>query len=222
MDIPVVSKGDPMNPTATLVASSSGTPPIVTSSAQALIPAMVGALAFIVAASVTVLAYFMQSEKATRHVRVLCALGIVYLLVASFCSLRDAIYALTTRPPETLPALRGVAWTILFPALCGLVALGVVACVMMVDFVYKWAHIQFAASKEFELKSFLMLALAFGPVALVGTVLSPYRIILLPDWLVRIIITAAVFAMWLVVRSKTRMKPIFRWRPAAKPPSVSG
>jgi hypothetical protein len=91
----------------------------------------------------------------------------------------------------------------------------------MVDFVCKWAHVQFAASKEFEFKSFLMLAFAFGPVALVGTILSPYRIILLPDWLVRIIIGAAVFAMWLIVRSKTRMRPIFRWRPAARPPSAS-
>jgi hypothetical protein len=92
---------------------------------------------------------------------------------------------------------------------------------MMVDFVCKWAHVRFVASKEFEFKSFLMLAFAFGPVALVGTILSPYRIILLPDWLVRIIIGAAVFAMWLAVRSKTRMKPVVRWRRATKPPSVS-
>ena len=98
-----------MNHAAMLVAASSRPPSIVTSSAQALIPAMAGALAFIVAAAVTILALFMQSDKSKPYVQVPCALGIVYLLVASFCSLRDAIYALTTRPPETLPALRGVS-----------------------------------------------------------------------------------------------------------------
>jgi hypothetical protein len=66
-----------MNHAAMLVAASSGPPSIVTSSAEALIPAMVGALAFIVAAAVTVLAVFMQAEKTARHVRVLCALGVV-------------------------------------------------------------------------------------------------------------------------------------------------
>jgi hypothetical protein len=103
--------------------------------------------------------------------------------------------------------LRELAWTILFPALCGLVALGAVACIMMVQFVCEWAKKKCTASKKFEFRAFLMLAGAFGPVALGGTILSPYRIILLPDWLVRIIISAVVFAMWLIVRNKAQAQP---------------
>jgi hypothetical protein len=183
-----------MNHAAMFVAASSGPPPIVTSSAQALIPAMVGALAFIVAAAVTILAVFMQSEKSNRYARALCALGIVYLLVASFCSLRDAIFALTTRPPGTLPALRGVAWTILFPALCGLVVIGVVACIMMAQFVCDWTP-ERADRFKIGYRTFPIFTIALAPVIAIGIILSPYRIILLPGWLVKGVVVVAIILM---------------------------
>jgi hypothetical protein len=162
---------------------------------------MVGALAFIVAAAVTVLAVFMQSEKSTRSGKSACAVVIVYLLIASFCSLRDAIYALTTRPPETLTVLRGVAWTILFPALCGLVALGAVACIMMVDVVRKWTEKIPSSSMAFPFTAVVLFAIAFGPADFVGNFLNPDRVILLPGWLVKIavifaIIVMTVFVVW--------------------------
>jgi hypothetical protein len=184
-----------VNHTAMLVAASSGPPPIVTSSAQALIPAMVGALAFIVAAAVTILAVFMQSEKSNRYARALCALGIVYLLVASFCSLRDAIFALTTRPPGTLPALRGVAWTILFPALCGLVVIGVVACIMMAQFVCDWTPKRADPFYKIGYRTFPIFTIALAPVIAIGLILSPYRIILLPGWLVKGVVVVAIILM---------------------------
>ena len=198
-----------MNHVAMLVAASSRPPSIVTSSAQALIPAMAGALAFIVAAAVTILALFMQSDKSKPYVQVPCALGIVYLLVASFCSLRDAIYALTTRPPETLPALRGVAWTILFPALCGLVAIGVVACIMMAQFVRNWAKERANSDKEFKVRTGLIFAGALAPVIGIGILLSPHRVILLPGLLARMVVFAAFAAMttFVLVTTKNTARP---------------
>jgi len=217
-----------MNNAAMLVAASSGPPTIVGSAAQALLPAMVGALAFIVAAAVTVLAVFMQSERSARpgrtthYAQVACALVIVYLLIASFCSLRDAIYALTTRPPETLTALRGVAWTILFPALCGLVALGAVACIMMVHAVRKWTEKIPASSKAFPFIAVLLFAIAFGPAYFVGNLLSPHRVILLPGWLVKIVVIFAIIAMTVFVVWIKKKIPVAAQPAAAKTTGVVG
>jgi hypothetical protein len=147
------------------------------------------------------------------------------LLIASFCSLRDAIYALTTRPPETLTALRGVAWTILFPALCGLVALGAVACIMMVHVVRKWTDKWTEKiptfSKAFPFMVILLFAILFGPTDLVGNLLNPHRVILLPGWIVKFIVIAAIIAMTASVLIK-KQKPAGAQSAAAETTDVVG
>jgi hypothetical protein len=195
-----------------LLVASPGTPPGVTTSAQALIPAMIAALALIVAAAVTVLAIFIQSNAGSPLARGLCALGIVYLLVASFSSLRDSIYALTTRPPQTLASLRAVAWTILFPAIGSLVVLGAIACIMLLGFVDRWARKRVDEHKKYTLRTFLIFAVAFVPIALIGTFLSPDRTILLPSFLIRMIILAAIVGLWAAVIIRIR-----RMSPGAHP-----
>jgi hypothetical protein len=187
-----------------LLAASPGVPPAVTASAQALIPAMIAALALIVAAAVTVLAIFIQSNAGSPLARGLCALGIVYLLVASFSSLRDSIYALTTHPPQTLASLREIAWTILFPAIGSLVVLGAIACIMLLGFVDRWARERVGEHKKFMLRTFLIFAVAFVPIALIGTFLSPDRTILLPSSLIRMLILAAIVGLWAAVIVRVR------------------
>lgn len=187
-----------------LIAASPSTPSAVMASAQALIPAMIAALALIVAAAVTVLAIFIQSNAGSPLARGLCALGIVYLLVASFSSLRDSIYALTTHPPQTFAGLREVAWTILFPAIGSLVVLGAIACIMLLGFVDRWARERVGEQKKFMLRTFLIFAVAFVPIALIGTFLSPDRTILLPSSLIRMLIVAAIVGLWAAVIVRVR------------------